>query len=51
MINIFLFVSNDQGSGFDFGELEEAIGLQGVKIRNDETKACKFPFLSNTTFF
>ncbi|XP_012572329.1 transcription factor TGA9-like isoform X3 [Cicer arietinum] len=33
---------NDQGSGFDFGELEEAIGLQGVKIRNDETKASAF---------
>ncbi|MCI16899.1 TGACG-sequence-specific DNA-binding protein TGA-2.1-like, partial [Trifolium medium] len=29
----------NEGSGFDFGELEEAIVMQGVKIRNDETKA------------
>ncbi|XP_058734936.1 transcription factor TGA9-like [Vicia villosa] len=26
----------NQGSAFDFGELEEAIVLQGIKIRNDE---------------
>ncbi|CAK8576379.1 unnamed protein product [Lathyrus sativus] len=26
----------NQGSTFDFGELEEAIVLQGIKIRNDE---------------
>ncbi|KAF7805709.1 transcription factor TGA9-like isoform X1 [Senna tora] len=29
----------NQGSAFDFGELEEAIVLQGVEIRNDEGKA------------
>ncbi|OVA06007.1 Basic-leucine zipper domain [Macleaya cordata] len=29
---------NQQGSAFDFGELEEAIVLQGFKIRNDEAK-------------
>ncbi|CAI8592877.1 unnamed protein product [Vicia faba] len=32
----------NEGSGFDFGELEEAIVLQGVKSRNDETKASFF---------
>ncbi|XP_052187733.1 transcription factor TGA9-like isoform X2 [Diospyros lotus] len=30
---------NEEGSPFDFGELEEAIVLQGVKINNDEAKA------------
>lgn len=30
---------NQEGSAFDFGELEEAIVLQGVKIRNDEASA------------
>ncbi|EXB38444.1 hypothetical protein L484_022344 [Morus notabilis] len=30
---------NQEGSAFDFGELEQAIGLQGVKIGNDEAKA------------
>lgn len=29
----------NQGSAFNFGELEEAIVLQGIKIRNDEGKA------------
>ncbi|KAL9998631.1 putative transcription factor bZIP family [Helianthus debilis subsp. tardiflorus] len=29
---------NQEGSSFDFGELEEAIVLQGYKIHNDETK-------------
>ncbi|MCH87941.1 TGACG-sequence-specific DNA-binding protein TGA-2.1-like, partial [Trifolium medium] len=29
----------NQGSAFDFGELEEAIVLQGIKIRNDEGKS------------
>jgi len=51
---MFLFVCfvRNEESGFDFGELEEAIVLQGVKNGNDETKACKFCFfLSNTTFF
>lgn len=34
-----LLISNQGGgSSFDFGELEEAIVLQGVKIRNDEAK-------------
>ncbi|TKY67070.1 TGACG-sequence-specific DNA-binding protein TGA-2.1 [Spatholobus suberectus] len=32
----------NQGSAFDFGELEEAIALQGIKIRNDEAKASLF---------
>ncbi|WJX68957.1 Transcription factor tga9, variant 3 [Trifolium repens] len=32
----------NEGSGFDFGELEEAIVLQGIKSRNDETKASFF---------
>ncbi|OVA09978.1 Basic-leucine zipper domain [Macleaya cordata] len=31
-----------QGSGFDFGELEEAIVLQGVNIRNDEAQKSFF---------
>ncbi|KAH1057701.1 hypothetical protein J1N35_035766 [Gossypium stocksii] len=29
---------HQDGPAFDFGELEEAIVLQGVKIRNDEAK-------------
>lgn len=29
---------NQEGSAFDFGELEEAIVLQGYKIHSDETK-------------
>lgn len=36
---IVFYLSNQEGSAFDFGELEEAIVLQGVKIRNDEAKA------------
>lgn len=32
------FINQDGSSSFDFGELEEAIVLQGVKYRNDETK-------------
>jgi uncharacterized membrane protein len=36
--NFFCSFRN-QGSAFDFGELEEAIVLQGIKIRNDEGKA------------
>ncbi|KAJ9177931.1 hypothetical protein P3X46_009859 [Hevea brasiliensis] len=32
---------NQEGSSFDFGELEEAV-LQGVKIRSDEAKAPLF---------
>ncbi|KAK6936213.1 Basic-leucine zipper domain [Dillenia turbinata] len=33
---------NLEGSAFDFGELEEAIVLQGARFRNDEaTKACR----------
>ncbi|XP_027346074.1 transcription factor TGA9-like isoform X2 [Abrus precatorius] len=32
----------NQGSAFDFGELEEAIVLQGIQIRNDEAKAPLF---------
>ncbi|GAU32524.1 hypothetical protein TSUD_103690 [Trifolium subterraneum] len=32
----------NEESGFDFGELEEAIVLQGVKSRNDETKSSFF---------
>ncbi|XVE59563.1 hypothetical protein DITRI_Ditri05aG0056000 [Diplodiscus trichospermus] len=33
---------HQEGSTFDFGELEEAIVLQGLKIRNDEAKASLF---------
>ncbi|XP_062083038.1 transcription factor TGA9 [Humulus lupulus] len=33
---------NQDGSAFDFGELEQAIALQGVKIGNDEAKAPLF---------
>ncbi|XVE79264.1 hypothetical protein DITRI_Ditri14bG0043800 [Diplodiscus trichospermus] len=33
---------HQEGSAFDFGELEEAIVLQGVKIRNDEAKTPLF---------
>ncbi|KAI6669822.1 hypothetical protein NL676_004707 [Syzygium grande] len=33
---------NQEGSAFDFGELEEAIVLQGVNIRNDEAKAALY---------
>ncbi|XP_058196509.1 transcription factor TGA9-like isoform X2 [Rhododendron vialii] len=33
---------NQGGSAFDFGELEQAIALQGVKIDNDEAKAPLF---------
>lgn len=33
---------NQEGSAFDFGELEQAIALQGVKIGNDEAKAPLF---------
>ncbi|XP_022755980.1 transcription factor TGA9-like isoform X2 [Durio zibethinus] len=33
---------HQEGSAFDFGELEEAIVLQGVKIRNDEAQAPLF---------
>lgn len=41
----FFFCSfSNQGSAFDFGELEEAIVLQGIKIRNDEAKARMLPF-------
>ncbi|ESQ36057.1 hypothetical protein EUTSA_v10007490mg [Eutrema salsugineum] len=32
------FINQDGSSSFDFGELEEAIVLQGVKYRNDEAK-------------
>ncbi|XP_060173556.1 transcription factor TGA9 isoform X1 [Lycium barbarum] len=31
--------NNQEGPGFDFGELEEAFVLQGFKISNDEAKA------------
>ncbi|XP_021901440.1 transcription factor TGA9 [Carica papaya] len=32
---------NQEGSAFDFGELEEAIVLQGVKLSNDEGKEAR----------
>ncbi|XP_022634267.1 transcription factor TGA9 isoform X2 [Vigna radiata var. radiata] len=32
----------NQGSAFDFGELEEAFALQGIKIRSDEAKSSLF---------
>ncbi|KAL5832589.1 hypothetical protein ACOSQ3_016263 [Xanthoceras sorbifolium] len=41
-INTHTSFINQEGSAFDFGELEEAIVLQGVKIRNDEAKASLF---------
>ncbi|XP_040993260.1 transcription factor TGA9-like isoform X2 [Juglans microcarpa x Juglans regia] len=41
-INVPTSFINQEGSAFDFGELEEAIVLQGVKIRNDEAKAPLF---------
>jgi len=43
--------SNQEGSAFDFGELEEAIVLQGVKIRNDEAKARMLPPFSSLSFY
>lgn len=48
---IVFLVSNQEGSAFDFGELEEAIVLQGVKIRNDEAKACMLFSLSILSSF
>lgn len=39
IINFLYWSSNQEGSAFDFGELEQAIALQGVKIGNDEAKA------------
>lgn len=47
---MFFFFSN-QGEAFDFGELEEAIVLQGFKIRNDEAKASKFFSISMALTF
>jgi len=42
----------NQGSAFDFGELEEAIVLQGVEIRNDEARArTVVPFPAISHFF
>ncbi|KAK8596133.1 hypothetical protein V6N13_000785 [Hibiscus sabdariffa] len=38
-MNVPTSFMHQEGSSFDFGELEEAIVLQGVKIRNDEAKA------------
>ncbi|KAK8463995.1 hypothetical protein PHAVU_011G093700 [Phaseolus vulgaris] len=32
----------NQGSAFDFGELEEAFALSGIKIRSDEAKSSLF---------
>jgi transcription factor TGA len=45
------YLSNQEGSAFDFGELEEAIVLQGVKIRNDEAKARMLLSLSIISLF
>lgn len=44
--------SNQEPPAFDFGELEEAIVLQGVKMSNDEAaKACMLFFsLSFSSF-
>lgn len=50
MIISSLCFSNQEGSAFDFGELEEAIVLQGVNIRNDEAKAGMNMKLSVTFF-
>ncbi|XWS71470.1 hypothetical protein CRYUN_Cryun03dG0140600 [Craigia yunnanensis] len=41
-MNIATSFIHQEGSAFDFAELEEAIVLQGVKIRNDEAKAPLF---------
>ncbi|KAJ4724813.1 Transcription factor like [Melia azedarach] len=38
-INTHTGFINQEGSAFDFGELEEAIVLQGIKFRNDEAAA------------
>lgn len=43
-------LSNQEGSAFDFGELEEAIVLQGVKFRNDEATKARIPLLSPSLF-
>ncbi|XP_057480978.1 transcription factor TGA9-like isoform X1 [Actinidia eriantha] len=40
---------NQEGSAFDFGELEQAIVLQGVKIKSDESKAPLFTSRSAAT--
>ncbi|PSR86491.1 Transcription factor like [Actinidia chinensis var. chinensis] len=40
---------NQEGSAFDFGELEQAIALQGVKINSDEAKAPIFTAKSGAT--
>jgi uncharacterized membrane protein len=48
--NFFCSFRN-QGSAFDFGELEEAIVLQGIKIRNDEGKARMLIYLFIYLFF
>lgn len=41
---------NQEGAGFDFGELEEAFVLQGFKMSNDEAKACMVFFFFFLTF-
>ncbi|CAL0329028.1 unnamed protein product [Lupinus luteus] len=41
-INIPTSSLMNQGSAFDFRELEEAMVLQGIKTRNDEAKAALF---------
>ncbi|KAE9593128.1 hypothetical protein Lalb_Chr19g0136501 [Lupinus albus] len=41
-INIPTSSLMNQGSDFDFRELEEAMVLQGIKARNDEAKAALF---------
>lgn len=46
-------LSNQEGPAFDFGELQEAIVLQGVKFRNDEATKARMlllPLLSLSLF-
>lgn len=46
-------LSNQEGPAFDFGELQEAIVLQGVKFRNDEATKARMlllPLLSLSFF-
>lgn len=43
-MNHSAFRSHQEGPAFDYGELEEAIVLQGVKIRNDEAEAPRMLF-------
>lgn len=47
LLDLFCFfrISNQEGPAFDFGELEEAMVLQEVNIRNDEDHKGCMPIL------